>query len=242
MRYFHLCLLSICLLGLSAQSHAQESEYRPYQPDKKPTANTPLPLQDSSRIKYEHLADTLLDYDPVNYDYTRLRRFYAQTPYYDPLAEEAVKKLQNLAYYANNNRPIGEATSTPELDAYKDHLRLHIASLAVVAQALALAQDDPYFGDPKKLESIKEGLFESLLKTGNGRTLDLSYTVYTMPEETALLRYFHYKILQTKTYKEGLVDYDLHYVIDPTTNKNLAIFVNITAPMTALRRESLKIQ
>lgn len=230
------CFLVLAgVLWLPAQALAQErsgSAYRPYQP----YYDTPLPDENyMANPVYRSLARTLLEDNPPGFDFMNLRAQYMQTRHYDPLGDEALKKMLDLAYVVQTGDHSQKAVDA--LAAYEQVLQDHISHIAVVSQAIALARQDPRFGNIKLLERIRTGLFESVIKSGDGLTLQRAYGVVTMAEETMLLQQLDYEVLTTRPAHSGVLYYNMHYVIERATQKPYTIFVNITFPMRHLERK-----
>ncbi len=237
MRYFILGLAGFIFAAFAVYapaSFAQSSQpiYRPYQQQKK---KPPVKESMAADILYNNAAQNLIDGRSAKFNYMNLRGLYYQTRQYDPLGEETVRKIQDLAYNVQsteNFRAIDEA-----LAQYNGLLKAHIANLAVVSQAIALAKQDTRFGDAQFLTRVRRGLFDSVIHSGDGMTLDGAYDVITMDEEVLLLSHLNYEVLTTKLVKTGIIYYNMHYVVERETQNPYAIFVNVTFPMKRLEAQ-----
>ena len=219
-RCFARCFLTLILLGvfLPPQAFAQ---------------SVSAPTDYYGDFAYQKLARTLLEYQPriSRFDFTALRSEYTRTQQYDPIGEETLEAMRALAPKIQYAKDDEEAA--PYLEDYNILLRDHIAHIAVVAQAIILSRENSRFGDLKKLQAIRDGLLESLLKNGDGLKPETAYEIVTLAEETAVLRSGGYTLNGTQTYKTGVIYYNVHDVRTPD-NLQGVVFTNVTLPMRHL--------
>ncbi|MCB1651226.1 MAG: hypothetical protein KDI46_04160 [Alphaproteobacteria bacterium] len=181
--------------------------------------------------QFDYLARAALRREP-GFDFMRFRRYYAQTRQYDPLGEETLERMNELAFGI-------ETEKDPEknrlyMDEYQNLLLKHLANLGVVMQALSLSRTNPRFGDPGLFKWIKAGLTRDVLMSGNGRSLDDAYDVITTTEETVLITLLGLQRLDTISNKEGRIYYNMNEVYDPRTKEKWTLFVNTSFPMKFL--------
>lgn len=242
-RRFYIALFGVFLSPLfSPDAIAQESEnpeQAPYQAYIAPVPGTEqntLPRKTGlADITYEHLVDRLLFDRPERFNFMELRAQYYQSRFYDPLAQKPVEEMQRLAYLVQTDKNPNKVVGA--LADYNSILRTHIANIAVVSQALSLSRQDARFGDTKQLERIKKGLFDSVLVSGDGMSLQGAYDVITMDEEIMLMRHLNYDVQKVEPVESGIIFYNMHFVIERGTDHTFVIFVNTTIPMTYLERQ-----
>ena len=178
--------------------------------------------------EYNGLVNLLLT-KPQRYDFMKLRSLYSRSHQYDPIGNRTLKDLNDLAYIAITDKD-QERVKTA-LFGYNTIVKDHIAHIDIVLQALILAREDKRFGDPEFLEWVKEGLINTIIISGDGRTLQGAYDVITLSEETILFNRLGMKQLESKAVKEGAIYYNMHDVRQVDTNEKRSIFINTTIPM-----------
>ncbi len=163
------------------------------------------------------------------------RGYYSETPQYDPLAEQILKKIQDYAYVIKNDSDPYKRKEAQK--KYTNLLLKHLANIDIVTQAYLLSKDDIRFGEHKFFSWLRRGLLESIKKSGNGKSLMHAYDVITLGEETALLSALGIKVLKTIPAEQAQVYYNMHDVKDLRSGREYSIFVNITKPMLYLEDE-----
>lgn len=214
-------------------SHAQSDGIVPftaYQTDKKSKNQR---LEYLGHVTYGVMANRLMREAPEKFDYVILRSQYMKSAHYDPMGERALQRLTKLAYEvisASSDHAVIEP-----LERYYELLERHIAHIGVVSQAIALSRDDERFGDTEKLQKIRSGLFQSIVKTGDGLKPETSYEIVTLSEETAVLRDSGATLIGTELIKQGIMQYHAHEIQTPEGIRGV-LFTNVTFPMKHLEK------
>ncbi len=182
--------------------------------------------------RYDFMVRQASAYMSDNFRFGQFRIYYAQTRQYDPLGDNTLKKLQDLAFrvqYGENENDIRVA-----LSEYQDIVADHMANLRIVAQVLALSREDPRFGNVEFFTWMRDGLISDVMASGTGKSLQDAYDVMSLSEETAIFLQLGLKVLKTQTGQEGYYYYNMHDVEDVLTGKTWTLFVNTTQPMRFL--------
>lgn len=181
---------------------------------------------------YEHMARSILQKYPQPLDFMRFRSLYSQTRHYDPIGEETLDRMDRLSYTAASD-PDPEKSGMALLE-YQALVADNLAHLGVVMRAAALAREDRRFGNPEFFQWVRAGLMDSVMISGNGRSLRDAYDVITLAEETALLHTLGYRLGNTLPRQESFVYYNMNEVEDLRTGEKITLFVNTTIPMRFL--------
>ena len=181
---------------------------------------------------YYALARQAILQRPDNFRFDSFRGRYYGTQLYDPLAKAAKTRLIDLAYHIENETDPEKEKSLRE--DYAAHLAAHLANIDVVMQAYSMSLEDPDLGDPELLLWMRNGLLQSVVKSGTGDSLTQAYDVITLGEEALLLQHLNLKILDTIAAESGGTYYNMHDVQDPRTGQTYTVFVNVTMPMRYL--------
>jgi hypothetical protein len=231
-----LSLLPLVIILPVRSSWAQQATetYQPYRPHQGLEIPAP-PRSVLSRPTYEHYAQLLMDGRTDDVDFMTLRAYYADVDYYDPLSQETLEKMLGFAYVMESEEDTEKVLAAQA--GYEALLQQHIANIAVVSQALSLARHNPQFGNVRHLEKIRNGLFQSVISDGDGKSLDRAHVVVTMEEELMLLNHFGYEVLDTQSNEEGLYYYNMHSVVERKTQIPYTIFVNVSFPMRHINRD-----
>lgn len=226
------------LIGLSAvnSAHAQQNQETTYRATGDKNIEPEKSVEYIGNLVYAEMARRLMEEDGVNVDFVILRSQYIKSEYYDPIGDEALEHLQMLAILAQT------ADSPQEQEemfwAYRTLLQRHIAHIGMVAQAIVFSKEDPRFGDVNKLRKIRNGLFNSIVHTGDGREPGTAFEIITLAEETAVLRNKRYKVTSTEHLERGIMRYNVHEIITDQGIKGVA-FMNVTFPMKHLEKLKL---
>ena len=133
--FLSLFLVAIIPLPAFAQ---QAGTIRPslQQPDRSYQAN---PYYDHAvRQAMLHMAD--------DFSFFRLRNLYSNTRQYDPLGEDTVNRMQELAFTVQSDKPQEERSMA--IEEYRNLVMQHMGNIRVVAQALSFSRLDRAFGNP----------------------------------------------------------------------------------------------
>jgi len=181
---------------------------------------------------YNKMAREALKDKPKRFGFMRFRSLYSRTRQYDPIGENTLKSLNNLAYIVFNEQDPDRIKTA--LFGYQSIVSDHLAHLGVVMQALSLAREDRRFGNPSFFEWVKEGIIRTVVISGDGFTLQGAYDVITLEEETVLFHRLGIKPVESRAVKEGFIYYNMHDVEEVGTKAKRAVFVNTTIPMKYL--------
>ncbi len=217
--------LFICLLLIALPAAAQETlPPVPNSEDIHPAARYDF----TSGPRYEKMIDEALK-RPPDFDFANFRILYGMTRAYDPLADDTQRRLLTLSESVKK-------AATPDdekkaLAEYTGALLTHLANIDVVSMALVLGEQDRRFGDPKFFKWIYHGLLNSIIRTGDGTSLQRAYDVVTVGEEIALLHKLNVSVISTSSEHEGVIYYNMHEVEDIVSGARRTIFVDTTKPM-----------
>lgn len=182
--------------------------------------------------EYNAMARDLLKNKSPRFNFMQFRSLYSRTRQYDPMGDETLRKMNNLAYIIMNEKDAERIDGAKY--AYQTLVSNHLANIDVVMQALSLAKQDKKFGRPEFFEWVKEGLIKTVVISGDGYTLQGAYDVITLSEETILFHRLGLKPYQTQTANEGYIHYNMHDAVDVRSKEKRAVFVNTTIPMKYL--------
>lgn len=181
---------------------------------------------------YAALVTAARDGDP-GVDYTVMRQAYAQTPDYDPLG----KKTDGLM------RDAQAAYIAKDCKTALGKFKMAIAFNFTLSDAHALSADCLELqGDKKgeaREEAIAQGLFSSILISGDGKSPNTAFWVVTRHEEEEILAVagLDGKGQTTLSTQRGPVD--KFATTDPKTGKKGALYFNVSA-LTASSAVSTK--
>jgi len=172
---------------------------------------------------YEALVARLKAGD-VKVDYTALRDAYATSPHYQPESADFDKPRQDMIAAFNAKdcaKAIGEAAQVL-VSSYID-IVTHLVSGRCYEDA----------GDAGKAEyhrAIARGLMESILSSGDGKSMKTAYVVVTVTEEYDAMRALHLRLKQQSLAQDNGHSYDAMQV---TTGAGAAatVYFQIDRPM-----------
>ena len=174
-----------------------------------------------------------------NFRFNRLRSLYVDTSQYDPIGDDAIARMQRLAYTVQRGDNPEERAMA--LDNYRNLVMLHMGNIRVVAQALSFAKIDSDFGSERFFSWLRKGLVRDILNTGDGKTIRTAYHVITLTEETVLLGQLGYRVLDTQSVDSDGLFYNMHEIEDIRSGQKSILYVNTTRPMRFLKTKSAEI-
>lgn len=180
------------------------------------------------RAATTHMSDT--------FRFGKFRSIYVDTRQYDPIGDDVVDQMQNLAFQVQAEKDPDQQAKA--LDDYRALVMIHLANLRVVVQALSFSKLDKRFGSPNFFMWLRKGIMRDVLAHGDGLTLREAYNIITMSEETALIGQLGYRVLDTQSANEGGLHYNMHDVEDLRNGQQKTLFVNTSRPLEFI--ESLK--
>lgn len=172
------------------------------------------------------------------FPFGKLLEMYSLGPDYDPLGTNAVNRLYDLAYVAQNPEA-REGSEKPDEAVQKFRLLLdkHAPNYDVVTAAIPLVRDNPLLGDIEFLQWMRAGLQKRLLQSGNGAVASSAYNIYSLGEEALLFRYYNVKPVHTDVLVTQRAYYHIHLVEDVRSGKPSKIYVRLTDIMRKLETQ-----
>jgi len=167
-------------------------------------------------------------FDP-DFNFNDLRRYYAKTTQYDPLADATRQKLYDISYRVIHGEDPEDVQKA--LEEFSDILRDHLGNVNVVALATSLAREDSRFGDPKFYQWITQGIMKVVKRQGDGSSFEDAYYIVATDEEDLLLRALNVTALSTELIPYGPRYYNLYMVRDNETGKERELFLDVTLPL-----------
>lgn len=142
---------------------------------------------------YEAMANEIFKHQNYNVGLTNFRLLYSSIQRYQPLADETKDELYKAAFQATNGatpqeQEDGKARFT--LITYE-----HLANIAILATAIDLTKQYPELGDVRFYQMTYDNIFENILESGDGKTINSAYQVISFDEETEILRAKNLKII-----------------------------------------------
>ena len=230
MKRFYLCLAASALALFPNHTLAQEPVL-----DSR-TTSTRTDQSYFANPQFDAMVRTATMYMSDSFRFGRLRSLYVDTRQYDPIGDDVVNQMQDLAFTVQSAED--EDKQMEALDDYRALVMSHLANLRVVVQALSFSKMDQRFGSPQFFMWLRKGIMRDVLAHGDGLTLRKAYSIVTMSEETALIGQLGYHVLDTQSAQEGSYHYNMHDVEDIRTGQKRTLFVNTSRPLDFI--ESLK--
>lgn len=182
---------------------------------------------------YAALVTAAKEGDPGT-DYTAMRLAYAMIPEYDPYGEKtnALMRDGQAAYVAKDCKTA--------LEKFKAAIALDF----IISDAHALAADClEQAGDKdgeKREEAIAQGLFDSIIISGDGEKPDTAFRIVALQEEGVILAVAGVNGTGRELLTTDSGPVDKINVTDVSTGKKGAVFFNISAVMIATAPEIRK--
>ncbi len=182
---------------------------------------------------YAALVTAAKEGDPGT-DYTAMRQAYAMIPEYDPYGEKtnALMRDGQAAYVAKDCKTA--------LEKFKAAIALDF----IISDAHALAADClEQAGDKdgeKREETIAQGLFNSIIISGDGEKPDTAFRIVALQEEGVILAVAGVNGTGRELLTTDGGPVDKINVTDVSTGKKGAVFFNISAVMIATAPERKK--
>ena len=179
---------------------------------------------------YAALVTAAKEGDPGT-DYTAMRQAYAMIPDYDPYGEKTNVLMRDgqAAYVAKDCKTA--------LEKFKAAIALDF----IISDAHALAADClEQAGDKdgeKREEAIAQGLFNSIIISGDGEKPDTAFRIVALQEEGVILAVAGVNGTGREVLTTDGGPVDQISVTDVSTGKKGAVFFNISAVMIAAAAE-----
>lgn len=182
--------------------------------------------QDLGKPKYEALVDRLKAND-VTVDFKELRMAYAESQGYAPYGgdDEARKAM----FAALRDKAYDKALEYAGKILKQNYVYINAHLVSSIA-----------FGETKNLERasyhrrIADGLIQSILKSGDGKSPETAYVVITTAEEYTLFNVLGLRPVSQSLLHEKGHSYDKMDAKNPQTNQTTTFYFNIDIPFNWL--------
>ncbi len=164
-------------------------------------------------------------------DFTQVRMAYTRTSDYDPY-DGTSQDLRSEMDAAFNNNDFSTAIDLAKKLVKRDPMQTD----AYIVLDVSYEQT----GDTAKSRFhhfVANGLIQSVLASGSGRTRENAFTVISTDEEYIVLNYLGVKLIQQALVEEAKHSYDVMTVKDPDADSSYELYFNIDLPMRALNRQ-----
>jgi uncharacterized protein DUF4919 len=186
--------------------------------------------QETSKPKYDALLEKVKAGD-ATVSFKDLRMAYAESQSYSPYGDSAARNSMLAALKDKDyDKALGYAETILK-QKYVDIFAHLVSSLA--------------YGELKNTERAKyhhgivEGLVQSILKSGDGKSLETAYVVIATDEEYALFNVLGMKVVTQSLVHDKDHSYDKMDAVDRKTNQTATFYFNIDIPFNWLSK-SLK--
>lgn len=170
---------------------------------------------------------------PQSYDFRHLRTLYSRTRQYDPLGEDTLARLSALSYAVETARDPKEKER--KAGEFQDLVLEHLASPAIVFQALSLARENRIYGDPAFYEWVAKGLEDRVMNVYNGRSMKQAVILITLADEALFFNRLGAKSVYSELVSDGAQFYYIHLAEDLKTGKQFEVYTNASIPMRVLK-------
>lgn len=175
------------------------------------------------KIKYRDYVKRIKAGDTtINYFYFRIA--YAKSKDYDPTNTNIVRYLSNM-YESAKDTSFKEAGLMADKILKKNYA--HIGAHLVAAWARGKAGDSLGQQFHRK---VAKNLIQSILATGDGKSMKSAYLVINVSEENDLLNYLGLKCISQSLYNEGESHFDVLEVVDSEMKDTTVIYFNVDIP------------
>lgn len=188
--------------------------------------------QEASKPSYEALLEKVKKADPKA-DFTALRMACTQTRGYNPY-DYIARKSRRAALNALAEKDYRKALEHAEKCLTKNYLDIEAHRIAWRAHTELKNPDKAKFHG-----YVRDGLLQSILKSGDGKSPKTAYVVIATDEEYVVLDVLGVKFRQQTLIREQGHSYDRHEGVSRETGKEITSFFNIDRPFKWLE-DSLK--
>lgn len=183
------------------------------------SAITPA-LQAPSAISYGALVEKAEAGD-TNIDFTALRSAYAQSDVYDPYGVRSRKlALEGWDAFQKHDCDTVFAKTDEALKADYTIMFAHIIRGDCFEQAGKAA-------DAERERAIGKGLADSILKSGDGKSMETAFHAETLGEENMVLTFLNVHPTKQSLLKANGHSYDLMEGVDTDTGKPQGVYFNV---------------
>lgn len=187
--------------------------------------------REPGKQKYEALLEKVKAGDPA-VNFKDLRMAYTESQGYSPYGgdSEAGKSMFSALKDQDYDKALGYADTILK-QKYVDIFAHLVSSLAYTE--LKNAERAKYH------QAIVQGLTQSILKSGDGKSIETAYVVIATDEEYALFSVLGLRRVSQSLVKDKDHNYDRMDAVDKKTNHTSALYFNIDIPFNWLSK-SLK--
>ncbi len=194
-----------------------------------PAFAQPAPAATNGAAALEALLARIKASDPA-VDFALARRLYSESPAYTPLRDVDEPRLREVISRGANMMTLEVARAILarnylNVDA---HLAAAVACDALADMACRLHH-----------EYAARGILDSIVRSGDGRTVETAWVVISVPEEYAIVAVLGMRVLGQEVVRRDGRYYDRLTVRDVDSNADSELFFNIDLIYTATQR-SLK--
>ncbi len=191
------------------------------------------PYNDLDMKVYHELIEKILKDPSQNTNtYARLRRYYSNIDDYDPDPVEIIAELNALAPEIKSKST--NRSDIIKFDRFQKLILTHFANIEVMKAALLISQKHPNLVNQSQLITIYKKLVSSIALRGSGKSFYTAYNLYTLSEETELLKALKVTLLDKEMKSKANKHYAIYKVYDPMIDAEKLIYANITEPTNAL--------
>jgi hypothetical protein len=180
-----------------------------------------------SGSQYEILLDRVKKADPT-VDFKEFRIAYTKTSQYNPYEGDPAEQEMAKAF---NNKDNPQAIECAEKILAHNYVNIRAHLICMMAYDMLGNKEKAGFH-----RYVSDGLIRSIIYPGGGKSPETAFTVISVDEEYAILYVFGLKNEQQALLHVQGHSYDELKVIDPKTNKRVALYFCIDIPWAWLQK------
>jgi hypothetical protein len=221
-----LCLAALLAISAARPASGQAPPAQKPAPEPVPA---PDPGQGGTAVKqeYQALLERVKKSD-MSVDFTKLRRLHTQLDTYDPYGVESQADLSNA--FASGDPKQVKWLAERNLETNYLDLDAHAAAAAAADRLGERAAADHH-------RYVLQGVVDSVLASGDGKTPETAYTVVAISEEYATMAKLGLEVMGQALVRDGEHAYDLLHGMDPGTKATREVYFNIDPLMRALDKK-----
>lgn len=184
---------------------------------------------------YEKGVEAILTANANVSNLENLRLSYARCPYYDPYGDLTLTKLVELSKEIEGD---DTSRSIKALREYKAIIKRHLANLDVVLMALSNSRKDSKYGEPSRLQKIKQALTKSIINEyKDGTRPDKAITIVTMAEQGYILGQQKAKKIDNELVESAGSFINIYDLASEADGRKYTLFFDVTLPILASRNK-----
>jgi hypothetical protein len=185
--------------------------------------------QEKSKPTYDALLEQVKKSDPKA-DFLKLRMAFTQTANYNPYDDD--RKTQDEMTKALDKKEYNKAIELANKVLKEKYVDLKAHSVAERAYK-ALGKE----GQAKFHRTVFDGLIQSILKSGDGKTTATAYVVIATEEEYVVLGELGIRRTRQALMEEKGQKFDRMDGIDQKSKERVTVYFNVTKPLGWLREQ-----